>query len=132
MFDELNDDVLGFSNALEALNELERNTEQAIIAQRVSERLDVRVKVVIRPANSSERHRRSIEGLTADVSDGGCKLLTSTPVMAGDVFWLAFDEDRTRIGAVFGRCMRCRLVQEDAFELGFKFLNPIDLKSMLR
>ncbi len=132
MFNDFDDDILGVSDALEALNELENNTDQAILAQRSSERIDVRTRVVIRPANSSERTAMTVEAMTADISDGGCRVLTSTPLMAGDVFWLAFDDAQLCLGSLFGRCMRCRMVQEDAFEVGFRFLNAIDLKNAVR
>lgn len=132
MFAELEDDLFKISDSLEAFNELEKCTDRTILAQRSSERLDIHTKLVIRPGNPSERHRSATEAVTADLSNGGCMTLTSRAVLPGDLFWLVFSDDDVRIGSLLARCMRCRMVQEDAFEVGFRFLQDIPLKDLLR
>jgi hypothetical protein len=128
MFDELSDSGLTpLSDALDALSELEQNTSQAITALRASQRIDIKTRVWIQPGNSSSRSGFTIEGLTADISRGGCMLLVPRPLMAGDIFWLRFSEEHLRIAPLLVRCLRCRLVREDAFEVGIRFLNEIDL-----
>ena len=130
MFDDVNTDSLfGMSDALEALSELENNTSEAIVAQRSSERLEIQTKVIIRNGNASQRHVFAIEAVTADVSNGGCMVLMPRPIMAGDLFWMSFDDSQVRIGSLLARCMRCRMVREDAFEAGFRFMNDVDLSS---
>ena len=132
MFDESRDqDFFGMSDALQALSELERNTDAAILAQRSSERIDIQARIFVRPANASQRHQFTIEGVTADVSNGGCMALFSRPIMVGDMFWITFDDERLRLGSLFARCLRCRMVREDAYETGFRFLNDVDLASAL-
>jgi len=128
MFEELTEDgVFHMSAALDALSELEKNTSKAITALRSSQRVDIRTKIWIQPGNSSTRSSFVMEGLTADISSGGCMVLTPKPLMVGDIFWLRFSEDDVRIGPMLVRCLRCRFVREDAFEVGIRFLNEIDL-----
>lgn len=132
VFAELEDDLFKISDSLEAFNELEKCTDRAILAQRSSERLDIRTKLMIKPGNPSERHRLAIEAVTADLSNGGCMTLTSRAILPGDLYWLVFVGDDVRIGSLIARCMRCRMVQEEAFEVGFRFLQDIPLKDLLR
>ena len=119
------------SGALEALGELERNTDRAILAQRSSERLEVQCRIWVRPGNVSERNRFTIEGMTGDLSNGGCQVLLPRPIYPGDIFWLEFDENHVRIGPLLARCLRCRLIREDALEVGFRFFQDIDLRNAL-
>jgi hypothetical protein len=127
-----NDDVFAATGPLEALNELAENTSEAIVRQRASERLEIRTKVVIAPGNSGQRHEFAAEGLTADLSCGGCKILVGRPVAVGDIYWLAFSDDHLAIGSVLARCLRCAMVREGAFEAGFRFFHEVDLASALR
>jgi hypothetical protein len=128
MFEELTENgVIPLSDALDALSELEQNTSQAITAMRASQRIDIRTRVWIQPGNSSSRTGFVIEGLTADISRGGCMLLIPRPLMVGDIFWLRISDEHLRIAPMLVRCVRCRLVREDAFEVGIRFLNEIDL-----
>lgn len=118
-------------DAIEALKELSGNSEAAVIAARSSERLDIQTGVVLRPANASARNNYALETVTADVSDGGCMLISPSPAVPGDLYWLEFSDEHLRLGALFGRCMRCRLVSEGVFEVGIKFMASVDLQSAL-
>ena len=132
MFDEShNEDLFGASDALEALAELEQNTNRAILQQRATERIDICVKIQVQPANASERHQFAADGVTSDISNGGCMVLTSRPLTPGDLYWITFDAQQTRIGSLFARCLRSRFVREDAFEAGMRFLNGIDVASSI-
>jgi hypothetical protein len=126
------EELFGASDALQAIAELEHNTNDSILAQRASERLEIRTKVLVRPANASQRHQFVVECVTADMSNGGCMVLATRPLLPGDLFWLSFDDTQIRIGSLFERCLRCRFVREEAYEVGFRFLNDIDLSSILR
>lgn len=126
------EDLFGASDALQAIAELEHNTNDAILAQRASERLEIRTNVLVRPGNASQRHQFGVECVTADISNGGCMVLATRPLLPGDLFWLAFDDKQIRIGSLFARCLRCRFVREEVYEAGFRFLNDIDLSSVLR
>ena len=127
----MQDDLFEMSGALAALGELERNTDQAILAQRSSERLEIQCRVWVRPGNLSERNRFTIEGMTGDLSNGGCQVLLPQPIYPGDIFWLEFDEKLVRIGPSLARCLRCRLIREDAMEVGFRFFQDVDLSNAL-
>jgi len=126
------ENVIAAASALEALSELTENTSDAILRQRSSERVRIRTRVTIRPGDSSRRHDYAIDGLTGDISSGGCQVLTERPIVPGDVLWLSFTDKNLAIGSLLARCMRCRLVREDAFEAGFRFFNEIDLAGAIQ
>jgi len=128
----LDEDVFCISDAIESLGELQENTSQAILSQRASERIKLRTKVVVRPGNASDRFRFSVEGLTGDISNGGCQVLLARPILPGDIYWLSFTETRITIGSLLARCTRCCMVQEEAFESGFRFFHDIDLANALQ
>ncbi|MCA9166520.1 MAG: PilZ domain-containing protein [Planctomycetales bacterium] len=126
------EDLFSASGALDAIAELEKNTNAAILAQRASERLEVRTKVWVKPANASQRHQFSIEGVTADISTGGCMMLLPRPIFPGDIFWLSFMEAELGLGSIFARCLRCRFVREEIYEAGFRFLSNVNLTSAVQ
>jgi c-di-GMP-binding flagellar brake protein YcgR len=93
-------------------------------------RIEVELKVVVRPANASEHARFRLQGISADLSRGGCRLILPLPVGVGDVFRLEFASAAQPIAPVFARCLRCRLVREQVFEAGFQFLTAIELPQL--
>lgn len=125
-------DFFGHSELISALSELEQSSQENVTRLRAHERLQIRVPVKVQPGNSSERGRAAIECVTADISNGGCMLLAPRPLMPGDVYWLTFDAARLNIGSLFARCMRCRLISEEAFEIGFRFFLPVEIATALR
>ena len=132
MFDHDDEgDLFGVSSALESLSELERNTNAAVMAQRTSQRVEIQAKIVIQPGNSSERQQCRLEGVTADISDGGCMALLPQPLLVGDFYWATIQQEQLDVGSLLARCLRCRLIREDAFEVGFRFMNDIDLNRAL-
>ena len=131
MFDDLTKEMLSLPDALEALRELEQNTDQATATRRSSERISIRTEIVIRHGNASQRSEMAVAGITADLSNGGCLVLISRPLYPGDLFWITFDDDVVRIGSLMARCRRCRYVQEETFEVGFSFLAPVDVRASL-
>ena len=121
------EDLFSASGALDAIAELEKNTNAAILAQRASERLEIRTKVGVKPADASERHLLHVECVTADISAGGCMLLAPRAILPGDLFWLTFVDSNLGLGSLFARCLRCRFVREDIYEVGFRFLSNVNL-----
>lgn len=112
------------------LRELEQQTPEAIRKQRSSERQELSIGVVIRPGNASDRIEcADVDGVTGDVSTGGCRVMTSQPMRVGDVYQLRFAKSELDLPIVYARCLRCRLVREDAFESGFVFFEKIELAS---
>lgn len=122
------DDLL---SSLDALGDLERNTDQAVLAKRSSERLNLRTPIRLRPGNASQRFDMQLDGFTADVSRGGTQVLLKRPVLAGDYFFMSFADHTDAIGEVLARCMRCRMVQEEVFEAGLQFEHDIDPSLLL-
>jgi hypothetical protein len=116
--------------ALEAMAEIERNTPQQVKTMRSLAPISVRAKVTAQPANSSQRNTFQATGVLGDISRGGCLVLFSTPIGVGDVYRLSFDRSVLDLESLFVRCLRCRLVREDAFEAGFSFFQPVDLTKL--
>ncbi len=116
------------ADALDTLLEMKANIPAAVIQQRTSTRIEIRTGVTVRPGNSSLRDSALYEGVTGDISRGGCQILFSRPLAVGDVFWLNFDGFAVVNESVMARCVRCRFLREDAFETGFRFFEPIELR----
>lgn len=131
--DELSPNEKGISDddAFEMLGELERNTSDAIRRQRQHFRLDIKARVVVQPGNASDLLKFKMQGTTGDLSHGGCRALFPMPVRVGDIYRLSFDESALSIPLTFARCVRCLLLQEDAYEAGFSFFVPITLPEQL-
>jgi PilZ domain len=115
----------------ELLQSLERQQGEEVSKARMHTRVEAKFKVIVRPGNASDSLRFKLQGITADLSRGGCRLILPLPVGVGDVFRIEFESGEQRIPMVFARCLRCRLVREDAFEAGFSFFTPIDLPTGL-
>ncbi len=122
-------DTLLEDDVLESLADFERNTADSVKRARSSTRLRVKSKVIAQSGNSGDRLKFKIQGVTGDVSAGGCQILFPIPLRVGDIYWLTFDKTELDIDSVFARCLRCRLIREDAYEAGFKFFEPIDLSN---
>lgn len=109
------------------LAELEQSTPEAVKGARLHTRVTIRTRVYVQPGNMSERRALKVQGVTGDISAGGCQLLLPLPINVGDIYFITFDKEALGITPAYARCMRCRLVREDAFEAGFAFFTPIDL-----
>lgn len=111
------------------LTELESQTPEAIRRQRSSERASLKVNVSIEPGNASDQARGAVAGVTGDISSGGCRVMSERPLAVGDIYKLRFERGELDLPIVFARCLRCRLVREEAFESGFAFFTKIELAS---
>lgn len=111
--------------APEVLANLGQQEIQEVLRSRSHERLETALKVCVRPANTSASASLELHGVTADLSRGGCRLILPLPTGVGDVYRIEFESNGLHL--VFARCLRCRMMQEDAFEAGFSFFAPIDL-----
>lgn len=120
-------DALNKDEAFAVLQELSRNTPDEIRRQRAHFRLAIKVGVVLQPGNASELMSMKVKGVTGDLSQGGCSALFPIAARVGDVYRLSFDRAALDLPLTFARCVRCRLVREDAFEAGFAFFIPICL-----
>ena len=109
------------------LEEIERQGEGKISLERTHESVAVRAKVILRPGNASQARELKLQGVTGDLSQGGCRALFPAPVQVGDIYRLEFDISWLESPIIFARCLRCRMVREDVFETGFEFFNAISL-----
>lgn len=129
MFDELGQSLNtpGSDEAHEMLQELERNKTEEIRRQRTHFRLAIKASVVMQAGNASELLSFKVKGVTGDISEGGCSALFPIPTHVGDIYRLQFDREALDLPLTFARCVRCRLIREDAYEAGFAFFKAITL-----
>jgi len=120
----------GEPQGFELLQELERNTPEEIRRQRAHFRIVIKSKVVLLPGNASDATKFKWQGVTGDISQGGCKALFPMPIGVGDVYRLDFHQGPTGLSILFARCIRCREVREDAYEAGFRFFAPVALSDV--
>lgn len=122
-----------FSDDSQALlRQLERNTADKVQKMRAHERIEMRIKIVIRPGSMSQRDEWSIEGVTGDVSRGGAKILLPRPLHVGDIFQVVFDPKILDVTPQLCLSQWCRTIRSDAYECGLSFFSPIDLQAGLR
>lgn len=114
-------------DAFDLLQELEQNASEEVRQQRAHFRVVVKSTLILRPANASERSKFEMKGVTGDLSEGGCQALFSIPIRVGDIYQLQFDREVLDLALTYARCVRCRLLRDDAFEVGFQFFKPIAL-----
>lgn len=133
MFDELEQalNTPDKDEAHEILRELERNTGDEIRQQRAQFRLAVKSAVILQAGNASELLSFKVKGVSGDISEGGCCVLFPIPTRVGDIYRLQFDHETLDLPLTFARCVRCRLVREDAYEAGFAFFKAIALPERL-
>ena len=134
MFDDLNQSAesINSDEAFDLLQDLGRNTPDEIRRQRAHFRVAIKAAVVLQPGNASELMNFKVKGTTGDVSEGGLSALFPIPPRVGDIYRLAFDRNVLDLPLTFARCVRCRVVREDAFEAGFAFFTPIALPATSR
>ncbi|MCA8961445.1 MAG: PilZ domain-containing protein [Planctomycetes bacterium] len=112
---------------LDLLEELESQKQSNVQRMRLHERLTIRTKVILQPANTTDAMRMKIQGLTCDLSLTGCRAVFPVGVMPGDVYRLIIELEDREIPLVFGRCLRCRMINDSAFEAAFSFFNRIEV-----
>lgn len=132
MFEDLeNNAAFGDDKAFELLQELEGNRPEEIRRQRAQFRVAVKATVTLQSANASQMLDFRARGTTGDISRGGLGTMFPIPARVGDVYRLQFNRDELDLPLTFARCVRCRLVREDAYECGFSFFAPITLPANL-
>ncbi|RME36723.1 MAG: PilZ domain-containing protein [Planctomycetota bacterium] len=114
-------------DVFDLVQELSANTPEELRRKRAHFRMAIRVEVTAQPGNASDLDRFQVRGMTGDISQGGLSAIFPRPVRVGDVYRLQFDRRRLDVPLTFARCVRCRLIREDAFEAGFAFFSEICL-----
>lgn len=123
--------AMNAEEAFSLLQELTANTPEEMRRQRTHFRVSIKAGVVIRPASLREFMFAKLRGVTGDISEGGCSGMFSVPPQVGDVYRMEFDRAICNLPMLFARCVRCRLIREDAFEAGYSFFAPILLPDNL-
>lgn len=132
MFDELRNSTDFFDDeALQLVEELAENTPEELRRKRSNFRLAIKASVIAQPGNASDLTKFKIKGLSGDLSEGGFAAVFPLPLRVGDVYRIQFDRTRVDLPLIFARCVRCRLIREDAFEAGFAFFAKISLPENL-
>ena len=111
--------------AFETLRQLEKQVSEEARQQRAHKRVQVKARVVIQPGNISQTGGPTVQGVTGDISASGCRAMLPVPVQTGDVYRLQFDGVDVGEPSLFARCLRCRLIEDSAFEAGFQFFQPV-------
>jgi len=124
---ELSDEEQDF----DILQELEQQVDEQIRHLRMHERLTVKAKVILQSGNSSSLLDYKVQGVMGDISEGGCRAMFPIPVIPGDIYRLELEQNEFELPLIFARCVRCKLIREDAFEAGFSFFVPIKLPANL-
>ena len=129
MFDELdgNQQTPDGEQLFDLFQELHQNTPDEIRRKRTHFRVTIKAGVTVQAGNTSQLADLKIQGVTGDISAGGLCALFPMPLNVGDIYRLQFDRDKIDLPLTFARCIRSRLVREDAFEIGFRFFSPIAL-----
>lgn len=109
------------------LEELAANTPEELRRQRAHFRLAIKASVILQPGNASDMLKIKVKGVTGDISEGGCSAVFPIPTRVGDVYRLQFERKQLDLPLTFARCVRCRLIREDAYEAGFAFFSAICL-----
>ena len=113
------------------IQELERNTPEELRRQRAHFRVTVRARVIVQPGNASQLASLKLQCTVGDLSEGGCRLVAPGPLAVGDIFRLTFNPAELPLALTFARCMRCQLLREDAYDVGFRFFSSIALPETL-
>lgn len=133
MFDAIEEkgDLLNSDDAFELLQQLERNKTADIRRKRAHFRLGIKAGVILQSGNTSELLDFKIKGVTGDLSEGGTSCLFPIPPHVGDIYRFQFDRQSLDLPLTFARCVRCRLIRENAYEAGFSFFQKICLPDQL-
>jgi len=124
---ELGDEEQDF----DILQELEQQVDEQIRHLRMHERLTIKAKVILQSGNSSSLLDYKVQGVMGDISEGGCRAMFPIPIIPGDIYRLELDQNEFELPLIFARCVRCKLIREDAFEAGFSYFVPIKLPANL-
>jgi hypothetical protein len=107
-------------------DELARQNADELQRLRAHARLELRLDLVVRPGNLSAGREPVARGRTLDVSPGGCRARLDAAPTPGDLYSIELSGGDTRLPRVHAQCMRCALVGDDEFEVGFRFLSTLD------
>jgi len=116
---------------LSAIEELATNTQEAVASsRRGNDRMELNSPAQLLPGNVSGRDGRTYEGSCRDISPRGCRLILTQPLIVGDIYLLSVENQQLDLDPSFGRCVRCHMIREDAFEIGLNFLSTVSFEKV--
>ena len=116
---------------LSAIEDLATNTKQAVeSSRRGNDRMELNSPAQLVPGNVSGRDGRTYDGNCRDISNRGCRLILTQPLVVGDIYLMEVENEELGLDPSFGRCVRCHMIREDAFEVGLNFLSPVSFETL--
>ena len=117
---------------LSAIEDLAKNTRENVEStRRGSDRRTLNSPAVLVPGNVSGRDGRVYNGNCRDISIRGCRLVLTQPLVVGDIYLMNVENEELGFDPSFGRCVRCHMIREDAFEVGMNFLSPVSFNDQI-
>ena len=111
---------------LSAIEDLAKNTKENVeSSRRGNDRMKINSPASLIPGNVSGRDGRQYTGNCRDISNRGCRLVLTQPLIVGDIYLMSVENEELGLDPSFGRCVRCHMIREDAFEVGLNFLSPV-------
>ncbi|MEM7559424.1 MAG: PilZ domain-containing protein [Planctomycetota bacterium] len=91
-----------------------------------SDRSQENISVALRPSSYSQRALEFIEGTCRNLSQSGCGIVSSSAPRVGDIYHIEVPANQShRLQGMDARCVRCHLLDAEAFDCGFTFLAPL-------
>jgi len=121
------DDSLTEQQQQSLLDDLEVRCQTNVAAIREAASVRTRVRVELRSANACDRETLLAEVQTSEISSATLTGIATTPVMVGSVYHLRFDRQTLDVTPALAVCDRCTMLSDAAFDLRFRFTQPIDV-----
>lgn len=112
--------------SLKLLEELALNLVDDVKEQRIHGRFKLKASCRVSPGNLSQRAEFSYEGSTRDLSTGGLVAVFPSPLSVGDIYHLSFDRQVLDLPPLTARCVKCRMVEGEAFEVTLAFFQAVE------
>lgn len=94
--------------------------------RKASDRSQENISVALRPSSYSQRSSEFIEGVCRNLSQTGCGIVSSSAPRVGDIYHVeVVDNSSHCLQGMDARCVRCHLLDAEAFDCGFTFLAPL-------
>ncbi len=113
-------------DSLKLLEELALNHAEDVKEKRIHGRFKLKAPFWVSPGNLSQREEFSYEGSTRDLSTGGMLAVLPSPLAVGDIYHLSFDRQVLDLPPLTARCVKCRMVEGEAFEVALAFFQAVE------
>ena len=83
--------------------------------------------ITVQPADIGARDSMTIKGVSRELASERLLCTCDLPVPVGSIFYLSFDRSVVDVDSVLGVCDRCIMLGPTAFEVGFRFVQDMEL-----